>query len=336
MAYEQRTALQQRTAFPNLRSSADPRFESLPDPEFSEVVSRALGMPAEVAENFFANLGRTLSQHGPRILAGAGQGALTGAAAGPWGALGGGLLGGISAALSGGGGAAPGPAVSPAPPRPGAPAMPVAPGAGGAPAAGAVLQLLRNPDLQRSLLSVFMGPGVGRQTTTVAGETVSSAAFVELLREAADQALYQYEAAGGYAPVGEDLPDYLERERRSGGDTGNALIRGVALAKLLDQPYYVPVPAAPPATTVVYPPPPSGAVPPSTPGAYPSPAPGAYPTAPAAPSPGGFEPIPQYGTPDLGIGQPIPVQSEVLGRPLSQDAFNESMADIFELDGGQS
>ena len=251
-----------------------------------------------------------------------------GAALGPWGMLGGAVLGGLGGALGGSrGGAAPGPAPAPAlsQPPPSQPAMPGAPAAAGAPAAGALMQLLSNPALQQALMSMMLGPRTGRESVEV-GPTatrVPVAAFAELIREAADQALSQYEQIGG-ADVAESMPEYLEQARDRGNDTGNALVRGLVLARLLEPPFgYVP------ATPAV-------AVTPVAPIAY---APAA-PVTPAAPAgrAGWFEPPPTYGTPDLGIGQPIqlPTQAEAIARQLAQHRFEESLDAIFELNGSAS
>src|SRR3954452_19472138 len=181
-----------RTVFPTLREVVGPAYEVLPDPELAEHVEAALGIPAEIAENWFSDFGRTLSQRAPAILSGAMQGGMTGAPAGPYGMAAGALIGGISGALSGGGSPGggsppasrpPAPPAAPAPPSPAPPAPPVpgpaappgAPTAGGTPAAGAMLQLLANPDVQRALMSMMLGSRVGAPTVPVAGEQVSVA-----------------------------------------------------------------------------------------------------------------------------------------------------------------
>jgi hypothetical protein len=314
------------TVFPNLRLAASKEYESLPDEAFAQVVGRSLGIPAEYAENWLSNFGRAFQQAAPGIAQGALSGAMGGAALGPWGMLGGAVLGGLGAGLSGARGGAGGAAPAPAQPavRPGAP-----PGApAGAPAAGALMSLLGNPALQQALMSMLLGPRTGRESVEVGPSRtpVPVAAFAELLREAADQALNQYEQVGG-ADVAESMPEYLAEARDRGNDTGNALVRGLVLAKLLEPPFgYVPaapvVPVAPVAP-VAY-------------GAAPAPAPGQAPTpaAPAAPAPiigGGFEPAPTYSTPDLGIGQPI--QAEAIVQQLAQYRFDESLDEIFELNG---
>lgn len=311
------------TNFPYLRGAAREEYESLTDAEFAQVVGRSLGIPAEYAEGWLSNLGRTFQQYAPGVARGALGGAMGGAALGPWGMLGGAVLGGLGSALGGArgrGGAAP-----PGPPQ--APGLPAAPG--GAPAAGALMQLLGNPSMRQALMSMLLGPRTGRESIEV-GPTatrVPVAAFAELLREAADQALSQYEQVGG-PDVAESMPEYLAVERERGNDTGNALVRGVILAKLLEPPPFGYVPAAPavPVAPVAYAP-----VAPAVLGA------GAAPGAPAAPAApvvaAGFEPAPTYSTPDLGIGQQIPTQSEAAARQLAEHRFQESLAEIFELDG---
>jgi hypothetical protein len=196
------------------------------------------------------------------------------------------------------------------------------------------MSLLGNPALQQALMSMLLGPRTGRESVEVGPSRipVPVAAFAELLREAADQALNQYEQIGG-ADVTESMPEYLVEARDRGNDTGNALVRGVILAKLLEPPFgYVPtapvVPVAPVAPVAYAAAPAPGA------GQAPSPTPGA----PATPAPvigAGFEPAPTYSTPDLGIGQPIqlPTQAEAMVRQLAQHRFEESLDEIFELNG---
>jgi len=223
------------TAFPNLRMAASEEYESLSDAEFAQVIGRSLGVPADYVENWLSNFGRAFQQVGPGIAQGAVSGAMGGAALGPWGMLGGAVLGGLGGALGGGrGGSSP----SPAAPRP--MPSPTAPGGtAGAPAAGALMQMLGNPSVQQALMSMLLGPRTGRESVEV-GPTrtpVPVAAFAELLREAADHALSQYERVGG-ADAAESMPEYLAEARDRGNDTGNALVRGVILAKLLEPPVY--------------------------------------------------------------------------------------------------
>jgi hypothetical protein len=197
------------------------------------------------------------------------------------------------------------------------------------------MSLLGNPALQQALMSMLLGPRTGRESVEVGPSRtpVPVAAFAELLREAADQALNQYEQVGG-ADVAESMPEYLVEARDRGNDTGNALVRGLVLAKLLEPPFgYVPaapvVPVAPVAP-VAY------TAAPAAPGTAAGPAASPTPGAPAAPVvAGGFEPAPTYSTPDLGIGQPIqiPTQSEAMVRQLAQHRFEESLEEIFELNG---
>jgi hypothetical protein len=315
------------TRFPNLRQVAAPWLESVSDPEFADVVRQRLGIPPEVAEGWLQDFGKAFVQRAPGIAQGALAGGLSGAPLGLPGIIGGALLGGLGAGLTQQPGGA-----TPAAAAPGArPPTPSGP-AGGSPAAGTVLQLLSNPDLQKALFSMFMGKGVGRESLEIAGEQVPPAELVNLLREAADQALEQY-AASETEMVAEDLPEYLAEARRRGNDVGDPFVRGVVLAKLLDQPTYVPVPPAPaPAPTVVYPGAPTGyPAPAQSPVA---PAPGQpVAGAPSAPDPYAFEPVPTYSTPDLGIGQPIPTQSypERARAARRQMAFEQSLDEIFEL-----
>jgi hypothetical protein len=317
------------TRFPRLREAAAPWLESVSDPEFEGVVRQRLGIPADVAENWLSDFGRAFAQRGPGIAQGALAGGLSGAGLGLPGIIGGALVGGLGAGLTQqpAGAATPPAAAGPRPPTPPGPG-------GGAPAAGTVLQLLSNPDLQKALFSVFMGKGVGRESVEVAGERVPAAEFVNLLRQAADQALEQY-AAGESETAAEDLPEYLAEARRRGNDVGDPFVRGVVLAKLLDQPTYVPVAPPPaPAPTVVYPAAPTGYAPPAQTPVAPAPAAPAA-GAPPAPDPYAFEPVPTYSTPDLGIGQPIPTQSyaERAARARRQLAFEQSLDEIFELGG---
>jgi hypothetical protein len=307
------------TRYPQLRSVVQPEYESLSDPELANVVATEVGMSADFVENWLSNLGRTVGRIAPGVLSGALQGFVTG---GPVGAI----LGGVGGAIRG----------APAPGAAGVPAGPALPTPAGqppgAPSAGALMQLIGNPDMQRALMSMFLGPRTGARTLNVAGQNVPVAEFANLMREAADQALTQYDLAGGGAEAGEGLPEYLDAERRRGSDTGDPFVRGVVLAKLLDQPTYVPVPTAPPPqTTVVYGQP--GAAPVAPPGAPPAPGAPVPPGAPPAVDPGAFEPVPQYGTPDLGIGQPIATQAaERAERQRSERTFQENLDSVFELD----
>jgi hypothetical protein len=315
------------TVFPNLREVVGPDYQSLPDPELGEAVAEVLGMPAEIAENWLANLGRTLAQRAPAILSGAVQGGVAGAPfGGPLGAGVGALFGGITGALTGGPrpGAPAAPGAAPGPAQP----VPVGPRAPGVPAAGALLQLFANPDAQRALMSMLLGPKVGAPNVSVGGTAVPVADMAELIRAAAERALVQYELADEEWETGDEA-EYREADRRR-RSKGDPFLRGVVVAKLLDQPTYVPAaptpPMAPTQPTVVYPP---ATGPPPGPAA-PAPTPAAPPAMPAAPEPPpgadpGFEPTPQYGTPDLGIGQPIPTE-----------AFEETLDSIFELDEVES
>jgi hypothetical protein len=315
------------TRYPELRGVVRPEYESLSDPELANVVAAEVGISADFVENWLSNLGRTVSRIAPGVLSGALQGAVSGAPfGGPFGALAGAVLGGVGGALR-------------APAAPGAPGVPAGPPAPtpaaqtpGVPAAGALMQLLGNPDTQRALMSMFLGPRLGAPTVNVAGQNVPVAEFANLLREAADQTLTQHDLAGGGAEAGEELPEYLDAERRRGSDTGDPLVRGVVLAKLLDQPTYVPVPTAPPPqTTVVYGQP--GTAPVAQPGAPSAPGGPVPPGAPPAVDPFAFEPVPQYGTPDLGISQPIAMQvAERAARQRSERTFQENLESVFELD----
>lgn len=308
------------TRFPNVRQVVAAPLVQASDGELASVVQERLGVPAEMAESFLGTLGSigsTLLQRAPAIASGAAAGA-------PFGGLPGALVGGVLGGLTGGPPPSKGPAPVPAGPAP-------RPGTG-APAAGALLSLLNNPDMGRALMSMLLGRGVGREDIEVAGERVPPAEFVNLVRQAADQALEQYGAEGYGA---EDLPEYLAAERRRGNDVGDPFVRGVVLAKLLDQPTYVPVTPAPsPAPTVVYPPasgsPAGYAVPATAPGA---PAPGSGAAGAPAADPYAFEPVPTYTTPDLGIGQPIPTQAfgERAARARRQYAFEQSLEAIFDL-----
>jgi hypothetical protein len=309
------------TAYPRVREVVSPEYESLSDQELASVIASEAGVTAEFVENWLSNIGRAITHYAPGVLSGIATGAVSGAPfGGPIGALAGGLLGGITGAMR-----TPPPGAQPTP-GPGAPVT------AGAPAAGALMQMFANPSVRQALMSMLMGPRVGAPTVAVGREGVPVAAFANMIREAADQALAQYELAGGAPESDQDLPGYLEADRRRGADTGSAFVRGVVLAKLLDQPTYVPVAATPPQTTVVYPQPGTVATAqPGVPGAAPMPvAPGAAPG--PTVDPYGFEPPPQYGTPDLGIGQPIPTQAERAATRRNEAVFQETLDAIFELD----
>jgi len=119
----------------------------------------------------------------------------------------------------------------------------------------------------------------------------------------------------------------LAEARDRGADTGNALVRGVVLARLLEPPVVPVAPAIPvaPVAPVAYAP--------AAPG---MPAAPAVPVAPVIATPGAFEPAPVYSTPDLGIGQPItlPTQAaDAMAAALRQEAFEASLEEIFDLDG---
>ena len=303
------------TAFPSLRQAIRPEYESLSDPELANVVTRQLGISADLAENWLSDIGKVFQQVAPiarTILP----------FTGPWGMAASAGIGALSGLL--GGGQRPTPGQPPGSPMPGV----AAPPPGAAPAAGTIMQLLSNPAVVQALQAMLLGPGLGRQTVPVGPRetAVPVGEVANLIRVAANQAIAQYEAAGGIVESGvegEELPEYLAEARQQGSDTGNALVRGVILAKLLDQPPvgYVPVTAAQPQTTVVYPP------------ATTPPQPGVTTPTPAVVAPGAFEPIPVYTTPDLGIGQPIPSQSAERRAAMEQE-FSESLDEIFDLGDG--
>jgi hypothetical protein len=324
------------TQFENLREVVSEDYEGLSDPELAQIVTETLGISAIAAEDWLSSIGHTVQQYGPAFAQGAAGGAATGMVGGPWGALAGGLIGGVSNVLSSGaGGAQPRPAAAqPAPgptgqaPAPsGAAAAPATGATGTAPAAASLLQLMNNPTVQQALFSMLLGRN-GRDTVPAGatGTRVPVAAVAELVREAADAALTQYQGAVG-SRFADSLPEYLAEARDRGADTGNALVRGIVLARLLEPPVVPVAPAIPvaPVAPVAYAP--------AAPG---MPAAPAVPVAPVIATPGAFEPAPLYSTPDLGIGQPItlPTQAaDAMAAALRQEAFEASLEEIFDLDG---
>lgn len=279
------------TTFPELRTAVRPDLAELSDAELADAVGVELGVDAAAMESFLSGLrqfGSTVLQRLPQI----GIGAATGfAAGGPLGAI----IGGFGSGLAGGpaGGAAPARPVGAAigQPRP----MPAPIGAGAATFAA----LLANPTLQQAIMQLVMGRAANPQVTTPMGQQVPNEAFVELIREAADQVLAEREALG-FGEASEDLPDYLveaERHRRRGPIEDPAL-RAAVLFRLLEPPNrYVPVSAAP-TTTVVTAPPGAVAGTPVQPGVPPAGAPTVV-----QPMVGG-EPFVSYTPPELGGAGP--------------------------------
>jgi hypothetical protein len=278
-----------RTTFPELRTVVRPDLAELSDAELSDAIGGELGVDAATMEDFLSGLkqfGSTVLQRLPQIGIGAATGFATG---GPLGAV----IGGI------GGGLAGGPTGGAAPARPGGGVVPLprpmfAPVGGAAPTFAA---LLANPTLQQALLQLVMGRAGNPQVTMPTGQRVPNEAFVELIREAADQVLAEHETLGLGADT-EDLPEYLvdaEARRRSGVSEDPAL-RAALLFRLLEPPSrYVPVTA--PTTTVVSAPPGTVATT-TTPGAPPV-------VTPTAVRPGvGGEPFVPYAPPELGGAGP--------------------------------
>jgi hypothetical protein len=307
------------TTFPQLRTVVRPDLAELSDAELSDVIGGQLGVDAAAMEDFLSGLkqfGSAVLQRLPQI----GLGAVTGfATGGPIGAV----IGGVGGGLAGGGpgGAAPGrqgvPAI--AQPRP----MPAP--IGGAPATFAAL--LANPMLQQALMQLIMGRAANSHVTTPTGQRVPNEAFVELIREAADQVLAEQEALGA-GEASENLPDYLvdaeQARRRSMSD--DPALRAAVLFRLLEPPNrYVPVPTAP-TTTVVTGPPGTVAASPAT-GVPPAGAPAAV-----QPIVGG-EPFVSYTPPELGGAGPTVYGLDERYQDETEEAwaewaFDQSLDDI--------
>jgi hypothetical protein len=229
------------------------------------------GIDAPAMEGFFDDVGSFFKKAAPvvgqvaqRALPGIVSGATTGAALGPWGALGGALIGGVTSALSSGGrtGGAPAPsrggggplgamAGAAAPALAGlaggggplgalasaaAPAMAGLAGGGGGNSAGALLNVLRNPQVLQSLMSLALG-SAGRQSVPVgASQTpVPTSAVANLIGQLGSRAFAQAEAA---AEPSEALPAYLYKEGQLVVDPGAPEQRAARLLEMLSETTY--------------------------------------------------------------------------------------------------
>jgi hypothetical protein len=215
-----------------LRTCLRAEYGDLPREHLEQVLSSSMSdMAPAVAEDFMktlSSLGRavapTLQRAAPSIIQGATSGASVG---GPWGALIGAGAGLASSALSGTGAAAAAPkapapaaaapqasapapeapqAAAPAPAATPAPALPT-----GQSAAATFFGLLKNPTVQRLLMSQVLGDSGAPQVTTAAGTSVPRGAVNNLLmqllanateslpeQESATDESYLQDASGAY------------------------------------------------------------------------------------------------------------------------------------------
>lgn len=325
------------TAFPHLRTAVRPDLAALPDAQLGEAIAGELGADAAALEDFMSGLrsfGNAVAARLPAIAQGAVTGASTGAIAGPYGAL----IGGLGGALVGGL-TAPAPGAtppSPPAPRPAAAATfasigmpqpaptgpaPSAPAAGGG-AAASLMGLLANPMVQQALMQMMLGRAGAPQVSLPRGEQVPVAAFAEMVREVADQALAEQQSPYGFSES-HDLPEYLaEWDRRRTGVRDDPTLRAAILLKALEPPQQ----AVPVVTTPAWTPAPAPAMAPTTWATGPA-IPG-VPGAPPAPGTAAGEPFVTYVPPDTGGTGPTVYTVDENARALADWEFEQAIEEI--------
>lgn len=256
--------------YPWVRSAVRDEYAEMSAEDLETVLARE-GIDAAAMEGFFDDVGSFIKKAAPvvgqvaqRALPGIVSGATTGAALGPWGALGGALIGGVTSAISSGG--RPGGAAAPA--RAGGgplgaiagaaapalaglaggagplgaiasaagPALAGLAGGGGGNVAGTLLNVLRDPQVMHSLMSLALG-SAGRQTVPVgASQTpVPTSAVANLIGQLGSRAFAQAEAV---AEPSEALPAYLYREGQLVVDPGAPEQRAARLLEMLSERTY--------------------------------------------------------------------------------------------------
>lgn len=221
------------TSYPSLREALNPSLRYLNDEQIEGLFANSDIEAADV-EGFLSDIGSAFSSAGravSRALPQVAQVALPIAQAalpivgtaigGPVGGAIGGIAGQALGALAQPRGGAP-PAGLPAG-RPAAPA--------GSPAAGQLLQLISDPRLLQSLVSMILG-GAGTSAIPVAGKQVPPAAFANALSTLGAKAFGQAEAIA--TPSGQ-LPEYLLVEGAPVVDPGAPEQRAFRLMELLGE-----------------------------------------------------------------------------------------------------
>ena len=307
MVYEAYTG----TAFPHLRTAVRPDLAALPDAQLGEAIAGELGADAAALEDFMSGLrsfGNAVAARLPAIAQGAVTGASTGAVAGPYGALIGGLGGAVVGGLT-----APAPGAT-QPPSP-APRPPAG-------ATASLMGLLANPMVQQALMQMMMGRAGAPQVSLPRGEQVPVAAFAELVREVADQALAEPQSAYGFGES-QDLPEYLaEWDRRRTGVRDDPTLRAAILLKALEPPQQ----AVPVVTTPAWTPAPAPAMAPTTWATGPA-VPG-VPGAPPTPGTAPGEPFVTYVPPDIGGTGPTVYTVDENARALADWEFEQAIEEI--------
>jgi hypothetical protein len=211
-----------------LMMSLSPEYQNLSDNELYGLVSnrlKGMGLTPDQAEGFWGSLWNGIKDVGSKalqIVPSIAQGAASGGVFGLPGAIVGGLAGGLSGLLSG----QPQP---PAPPVPAALSQIPTGQAGKLPASAQLLQLIQNPALLQTLVSLAMGPP-GRKSMPVGATPVATGDFLNALKVLAASA--SEELAETYATNPEDV--YI-LSSPSKLDPANTQDRAKALMELLQE-----------------------------------------------------------------------------------------------------
>src|SRR5262245_50778714 len=207
--------------YEHLREALNPELAGLPA-EHLEAVLESHAIDAEAMEGWLSTLGSIGKAVLPAVggIAGTLIGGPAGAAIGSkLGSLAGGALGGLTG--------------SPHPPAP-APGFAPQPAAmGSSPAAGQLLQTMTRPETLQALMSMFLGPQLGRQNVSVGATPVPVGAFSNLLGVLANQAASEYSDAISTVRR-RGIPEYMEGfAGEARGDPAVAQDRAGALYELL-------------------------------------------------------------------------------------------------------
>jgi len=207
----------------NLRQSLNSELAGLSAAQLEATLSR-YSIDAESMEGWLSTLGSI----GKAVLPAVGgiAGTFIG---GPMGAVVGSKLGQLA------GGALGGPTTSQPPARVSqTPATPMTrlSSFGGSPTAGRLMQTMLHPQTLQALMSMFLGPQLGRQNIPVGLTPVPASAFTNLLGVLANQAASEYESAASVE--NEAVPQYMQDYAgEAKGDPAVAEHRAEALYELL-------------------------------------------------------------------------------------------------------
>jgi hypothetical protein len=234
--------------YEQLRGVLSPELASLPPRQLEAALER-YNIDAESMEGWMSALGGIAKVALPIVgglagtFVGGPAGAALGSKLGQWagGAIGG-LTGGGAPPAAPAGGATPpiapqGPMTS-FPPGGVAPFNPQTLFGGGAPsgpgstAAGQLAQTLLRPETMQAMMSMFLGPQLGKSSITVGSTPVPTAAFSNLLGVLANRASAEYAAASA---ASEGMPRYMrDYAGEAKGDPAVAGDRAEALYELLE------------------------------------------------------------------------------------------------------